>query len=160
MPPRLPLEDRAELKFGDVTLRLHHFGTVHTPFDLCVEVVEDSLTLIGDVAMDRRIASMDDGSYVGTLKAYGALEKLGSRIWLPGHGEPSGTVLHWNRELFEGIYRPCEQAVKDGLAIDQAKALVLKDPRVAARARDTKGFETNIGKYVSLAYLEAEAAGF
>ncbi|MFZ2266771.1 MAG: MBL fold metallo-hydrolase [Azonexus sp.] len=160
VPPDRPLEAGAELKFGDVTLRLHHFGTVHTPFDLCVEVVEDGVMLIGDVAMDRRIANMDDGSYVGTLKAYEALEKTGCRIWLPGHGEPGGEVLQWNRELFEGIYRPCEQAVRDGLGLEQAKAEVLKDPRVAGRARDTKGFESNIGKYVSLAYLEAEAAGF
>ena len=29
-----------------------------------------------------------------------------------------------------------------------------------AAPKDTKGFELNIGKYVSLAYLEAEAAGF
>ena len=160
MPPNQPLDHGAELKFGDVTLRIHHFGTVHTPSDLCVEVLEDKVMLIGDVAMDRRIANMDDGSYLGTLKAYEALEKTGSSIWLPGHGEPGAGVLQWNRELFEGIYRPCEQAVKAGLPIEQAKAMVLKDPRVASRARDTKGFETNIGKYVSLAYLEAEAASF
>lgn len=160
VPPTQPLENGAELKFADVTLRMHHFGTVHTPFDLCVEVVEDKLMLIGDVAMDRRIANMDDGSYLGTLKAYDTLEKTGCTIWLPGHGEPGPNVLQWNRELFEGIYRPCEQAIKDGLPLDAAKAQVLKDPRVASRAKDTKGFETNIGKYVSLAYLEAEAAGF
>lgn len=160
VPPRQPLEHGAELKFGDVTLRLHHFGTVHTPFDLCVEVVEDKLMLVGDVAMDRRIANMDDGSYLGTLQAYDTLEKTGCTLWLPGHGEPGAKVLQWNRELFEGIYRPCEQAIKDGLPLEAAKAQVLKDPRVASRARDTKGFETNIGKYVSLAYLEAEAAGF
>ncbi|MBP5987824.1 MAG: MBL fold metallo-hydrolase [Azonexus sp.] len=160
VPPNQPLENGAELKFGDVTLRMHHFGTVHTPFDLCVEVVEDKLMLVGDVAMDRRIANMDDGSYLGTLKAYETLEKTGCTIWLPGHGEPGAQVLQWNRELFEGIYRPCEQAIKDGLPLDAAKAQVLKDPRVASRAKDTKGFETNIGKYVSLAYLEAEAAGF
>ena len=52
------------------------------------------------------------------------------------------------------------KAIKDGLPLEEAKLLVLKDPRVASRARDTKGFESNIGKYVSLAYLEAEAAGF
>ena len=160
MPPNQPLDHGAELKFGDVTLRIHHFGTVHTPSDLCVEVLEDKVMLIGDVAMDRRIANMDDGSYLGTLKAYDTLEKTGSSIWLPGHGEPGAGVLQWNREMFEGIYRPCEQAVKAGLPIEQAKAMVLKDPRVASRARDTKGFETNIGKYVSLAYLEAEAASF
>ena len=160
MPPTHPLENGAELKFGDVTLRLHHFGIVHTPYDLCVEVLEDKLMLVGDVAMDRRIANMDDGSYVGSLKAYDALEKTGSSIWLPGHGQPGRQVLQWNRELFEGIYQPCELAIKDGLGLEEAKKLVLSDPRVASRARDTKGFDTNIGKYVSLAYLEAEAAGF
>ncbi|HXE37717.1 MAG TPA: MBL fold metallo-hydrolase, partial [Azonexus sp.] len=160
VPPQLPLENGGELKFGDVTLRIHHLGVVHTPYDLCVEVLEDRVMLIGDVAMDRRIANMDDGSYVGTLKAYDTLEKTGSRIWLPGHGEPGAQVLQWNRELFEGIYRTCERAIKDGLPLEEAKSQVLKDTRVASRARETKGFETNIGKYVSLAFLEAEAAGF
>ena len=161
VPPSRPLEHGSELKFGDVTLRMHHYGKAHTPSDICVEVVEDKLTCVGDVAMDRRIANMDDGSYVGTFKTFDELEKNAkSTIWLPGHGEPGPDVLKWNRELFEGIYRTCEQAVKDGLPMEEAKTLVLKDPRVASRAKDTKGFDTNIGKYVSLAYLEAEAAGF
>ncbi len=161
VPPTEPLEHGSELRFGDVTLRMHHYGKVHTPYDLSVEVVEDKLTCVGDVAMDRRIANMDDGSYLGTFACYDQLEKnAGSRIWLPGHGEPGPSVLKWNRELFEGIYQPCERAVRDGLPLEEAKALVLKDPRVASRARETKGFEANIGKYVSLAYLEAEAAGF
>lgn len=161
VPPNTPLEHGAELKFGDVTLRIHHYGTAHTPPDLCVEIVEDKLTCVGDVAMDRRIANMDDGSYLGTFRTYDELQKnTQSTIWLPGHGEPGPDVLKWNRELFEGIYRPCEQAVKDGLPLDAAKTLVMQDPRIISRARDTKGFEANIGKYVSIAYLEAEAAGF
>jgi glyoxylase-like metal-dependent hydrolase (beta-lactamase superfamily II) len=161
VPPTLPLAHGQELAFGDVTLRLHHYGKVHTPDDICVEVIEDKLTCIGDVAMDRRIANMDDGSYLGSLAAYDALEKsTASTLWLPGHGEPSAGVLAWNRALFEGIYRACEQAVKDGLPLEAAKARVLVEPRVASRARETKGFDTNIGKYVSLAYLEAEAAAF
>jgi len=161
VPPNTPLENGSELRFGDVTLRIHHYGTVHTPADLCVEVVGDGVTLVGDIAMDHRIANMDDGSYLGTFKAYDTLQKAtAAKIWLPAHGEPGGNVLKWNHALFEGIYYPCEQAVKKGLPLEDAKALVLKDPRVASQAKITKGFETNIGKYVSLAYLEAEAAGF
>jgi len=158
--PQRALDHGAELRFGDVTLRIHHYGKAHTPFDLCVEVVADKLMLVGDIAMDQRIANMDDGSYLGTLKTYDALEKTGCTLWLPGHGRPGSGVLQWNRELFEGIYQPCEQAIKDGLGLEEAKALVLKDPRVSSRARQTKGFDANIGKYVSLAYLEAEAASF
>ncbi len=161
VPPTLPLAHGQELAFGDVTLRMHHYGKVHTPYDICVEVLEDKLTCVGDVAMDRRIANMDDGSYAGSLAAYDSLEKnAASAIWLPGHGQPSADVLAWNRGLFEGIYQSCEKAVKDGLPMEDAKALVLRDARVASRARETKGFDSNIGKYVSLAYLEAEAAGF
>lgn len=161
VPPTHAIEHGAELRFGGITLRMHHYGKAHTPFDLCVEVIEDKLTCVGDIAMDRRIANMDDGSYLGTFDTYDQLQKnAASSIWLPGHGEPGAGVLFWNRELFEGIYRPCEQAIKDGLPLELAKERVLKDPRVASRARDTKGFEANIGKYVSLAYLEAEAAGF
>lgn len=161
VPPNTAVDHGRELEFGDVTLRIHHYGTAHTPYDLCVEVVADKLTCVGDVAMDRRIANMDDGSYLGTQATYDQLEKnAGSAIWLPGHGQPGPGVLQWNRELFDGIYRTCEQAVREGLPIDAAKARVLKDPRVAGRAKETKGFDSNIGKYVSLAYLEAEAAAF
>lgn len=158
--PNTPLKHGDTLKFGDVTLQIHHFGVVHTPYDICVQVVEDKVTMIGDVAMDRRIANIDDGSFVGSLNAFDSLEKLGQHIWLPGHGKPSQDVLAWNRTLFEGIYRPCEHAIQNGLSLEAAKAAVLKDPRVALRAKDTKGFDANIGKYISLAYLEAEAAGF
>lgn len=161
VPPNVTVDHGQELKFGDVVLRLHHYGKAHTPSDICVEVVGDKLTCIGDVAMDRRIANMDDGSYAGSLKTYTQLEKNApSTIWLPGHGQPGPGVLAWNRELFAGIYESCVKAVQAGQPMEEAKALVLRDPRVASRARDTKGFDSNIGKYVSLAYLEAEAAAF
>lgn len=161
VPPTVAVDHGQELKFGDVVLRLHHYGKAHTPSDICVEVVGDGLTCVGDVAMNGRIANMDDGSYVGTLKAYAALEKnTKTKIWLPGHGEAGAGVLQWNRELFAGIYESCVKAVEAGQPMEEAKTLVLRDPRVASRAKETKGFDNNIGKYVSLAYLEAEAAAF
>lgn len=161
VPPNRTVGHGFELGLGDVHLKTHHYGRAHTNADLCVEVVEDKLTCMGDVAMDKRIANMDDGSYLGTFRTYDALEKnAASRLWLPAHGSPSADLLKEYRSLFEGIYQPCEKAVKDGQPIEAAKALVLKDPRVASRAARTLGFESNIGKYVSIAYLEAEAAAF
>lgn len=159
--PNTAVDHGQELKFGSLILRLHHYGKAHTPYDICVEVVGDKLTCIGDVAMNGRIANMDHGSFAGTLKAYEQLEKNApSTIWLPGHGEAGPGVLAWNRAVFEGIYESCVKAVEAGQPLEAAKTLVLRDPRVASRAKATKGFENNIGKYVSLAYLEAEAAAF
>jgi hypothetical protein len=59
-----------------------------------------------------------------------------------------------------GIWEPCLQAVKDNQTEAQARALVLADPRVAERAPTMQGFANNIGKYISLAYLEAEKEAF
>ena len=58
------------------------------------------------------------------------------------------------------IWANCLAAVKDGKSESEAKAMVLRDARVASRAKTMQGFDGNIGKYVSLAYLEAEKEAF
>ena len=63
-------------------------------------------------------------------------------------------------DFMAGIYDPCLKAVKDGQPMEAARAAVLKDPRVASRAKTMQGFDSNIGKYISLAYLEAEKEAF
>jgi glyoxylase-like metal-dependent hydrolase (beta-lactamase superfamily II) len=159
--PNHDAQHGAELRFGDTTLRLHHHGVAHTEADVCVEVVEDRLVCVGDVAMDHRIANLDDGSYLGTLRTFEALERdTRAQLWAPAHGLASAELLRHQRELFEGIYRVCEQAVKEGVSLEAAKPRVLADPRVAKYAANTQGWASNIGKYTSIAYLEAEKEAF
>ena len=161
VPPDHDVGHGDTLSLGDVQLRMHHYGRAHTPADISVEVVEDGVMCVGDILMDRRIANMDDGSYRGTFETMDALRtNSDTRIWLPGHGVPGPGVIAWQRELFEGIYETCAEAVRAGVPMEEAKAAVLRDPRVASRAAETKGWSSNIGKYISLAYLEAEQADF
>jgi len=161
VPPNRSADHGEVLRFGDTTLRVHHHGVAHTDADLCVEVVEDRVVYLGDVAMNGRIANMDDGSYVGTLKAFDALERdVPGALWVPGHGRASRTLLTEQRELFSGIYDNALAAVKAGEDEAQARRRVLADPRVARHASRTQGWDGNIGKYISLAYLEAEKEAF
>jgi len=161
VPPNAEVKNGQILDFGDTRLKMHFYGTAHTPCDLTVEVVEDNVTHIGDIAMENRIANIDDGSYPGTFKYYEALQKATKdQLWLPGHGNPGKGLLKDYGELMAGIWEPCLQAVKDGKDLSAAKAFVLKDPRVASRAQRTQGFDANIGKYTSLAFLEAEKEAF
>lgn len=160
-PPNTDIEHGFVLDLGGVTLRMHHHGVAHTPSDILVEVVEDGVLCAGDVLMDKRIANMDDGSYSGTFATLDALAAdTKTKIWLPAHGAPGPGVAQRQREFFEGIYQSCVEAVKQGVPLEGAMAVVMKDRRVASRAAETRGFERNIGKYVSLAYLEAEQAQF
>jgi glyoxylase-like metal-dependent hydrolase (beta-lactamase superfamily II) len=159
--PNKPVQHGQVIQIGDVSFHMHHYGTAHTPSDLCVEVVQDKLTAVGDIAMTNRIANMDEGSYVGTFKYYKALmAATGEQIWVPGHGLGSKDLLKTYGEFMAGIWEPCLKTVEDGKSEADAKAAVLKDPRVASRAKIMQGFDSNIGKYVSLAYLEAEKIAF
>jgi glyoxylase-like metal-dependent hydrolase (beta-lactamase superfamily II) len=159
--PNTAVQHGQVLQFGDVSLRMHHYGAAHTPSDLCVEVVQDKLTAVGDIAMANRIANMEEGSYPGTFKYYKALsDAAGEQLWVPGHGEADKNLLKTYGDFMAGIWEPCLQAVKDGQSEAEARALVLKDPRVTARAKTMQGYENNIGKYISLAYLEAEKEAF
>jgi hypothetical protein len=79
---------------------------------------------------------------------------------VPGHGQARPDLLKTYGDFMAGIWEPCLKAVEDGKSEADAKAAVLKDPRVAARAKTMEGFDRNIGKYVSLAYLEAEKIAF
>ena len=159
--PNTPVQHGQDIQIGDVTFRMHHYGTAHTPSDLCVEVVQDKVTAVGDIAMTNRIANMDEGSYPGTFKYYKALQAVtGDQLWVPGHGQARPDLLKTYGEFMAGIWEPCLKAVEDGKSEAEAKAVVLKDPRVGARAKTMQGFEGNIGKYISLAYLEAEKVAF
>ena len=161
VPPNRDVGNGFTLSLGDVGVRMHHYGRAHTQSDLIVEVVEDGVMCVGDVLMDRRIANMDDGSYPGTFQTLDALVKNSrTGIWLPAHGNAGPGVLTWHRTLFEGIYESCVEAVRRAIPLEGALAFALKDSRVASCAQETRGWDKNIGKYVSIAYLEAEQAQF
>lgn len=161
MAPNRAVAHGQVFDFGNVQLRLHHYGQAHTPSDLSVEVVQDRLTYVGDIAMENRIANIDDGSYPGTFKYYEALQKAaGAQLWVPGHGRGGKDLLDSYGTFLKGIWEPCVQAVEAGVPLEAAKGRVLQDPRVASRAKTMAGFDSNIGKYTSLAYLEAEKVAF
>ena len=161
VPPNRDASHGTELRFGDTTLRIHHHGRAHTEADLCVEVVEDHVLYAGDVVMNGRIANMDDGSYRGTLKTIDALvAAVPGALWVPGHGAASRTLPAEQRAFFAGLYESCLAAVKAGQDEAAARRRALADPRVAPWASRTQGWDNNIGKYISIAYLEAENEAF
>lgn len=159
--PNAEVKNGQTLAFGDVRLKMHFYGRAHTSADLSVEVVEDKLTFIGDIAMTDRIGTFDEGSYPGTLRYFSELKKnTGDQLWLPAHGVASRDLLDTYGAFMAGIWENCLKAVKDGKSEGEAKTMVLADPRVAMRAKTMQGFHNGIGKYISLAYLEAEKEAF
>ena len=125
IPPTRVTNHGEVFDYGDVRIKIHHHGVAHTPGDICMQVIEDRVTYVGDIAMGNRIANIDDGSYVGTFKTYKNLQTSeGDQLWVPGHGEPSQQLLTQYGEFLAGIYDTCVKAVKDGQDLSVAKSLV------------------------------------
>ena len=104
--------------------------------------------------------SVTPGQTIASGDVHFKMHQAGDQLWLPGHGQPARDLLARYTRFLAGIWEPCLQAVKDNQTEAQARALVLADPRVAERAATMQGFANNIGKYISLAYLEAEKEAF
>lgn len=161
VPPNRTVEAGQTLTLAGLALRMHHYGTAHTPSDLSVQVVSERVTQVGDIAMANRIANIDDGSFPGTLAYFDKLKAAaGPQLWVPGHGAASHDLLDRYGTFLRGIWEPCLAAVKADQGPAEARARVMADPRVAVHAHTMQGFASNIGKYVSLAYLEAEKEAF
>lgn len=157
--PNADARDGEEIDLGGVRLRLLHGGVAHTPTDIAVEVLGDGVLCCGDIVMDRRIANMDDGSFAGSFAMFDRLEaETETTIWVPAHGVAGPGVLDWQRRLFAFMYEHAEAAAKDWLTVDDVYRTAEEDPRYAAFAAETAGWDSNIRKYLNLAFLEAEQA--
>jgi glyoxylase-like metal-dependent hydrolase (beta-lactamase superfamily II) len=157
--PNIAVHDGDEVRLGGLTYRFHHFGHVHTQTDLMIEVVERKALFLGDNANNRRIVRMDDGSFRGSIAALEEARKsIPAEILIPGHGRTGGwEILDSYRDYMAELYKVVAELYDEGMSDFEMK------PKVAARLaryKDWPGFEEELGKHISLAYLEAEAAAF
>ncbi len=157
--PNIAVGDGDEVVLGGLTFRFHYFGQVHTLTDLMIEVVEPEVLFLADNATNQRIVRMDDGSFRGSIAALDAARaRIPAKVLVPGHGPTGGwEIVYDYREYLAGVYETVAALYEQGVGDFDMK------PQVAARlARfsDWAGFDDELGKHISLAYLEAESAAF
>jgi glyoxylase-like metal-dependent hydrolase (beta-lactamase superfamily II) len=157
--PNQVLDDGDQVQLGGLTFRIHHYGHVHTHSDLMIEVPEKELLFLGDNANNRRIVRMDDGSFAGTVAALEKVKQdVPAKVLVPGHGRTGGwEIVDANRDYMATLYGAVESLYEEGLSDFEMK------PRIAERLaafRDWTGFEDELGKHISLAYLQVEEAAF
>jgi glyoxylase-like metal-dependent hydrolase (beta-lactamase superfamily II) len=122
-------------------------------------VPEKGVLFLGDNANNRRIVRMDDGSFVGSIEALGALKDLTSAtILIPGHGQTAGwEIVDDYRTYLSGVYGGVEELYDEGIPDYEMK------PKIEERLTqfsDWPGFFEELGKHISLGYLEVESNAF
>lgn len=157
--PTIALEGGETLSLGGLTFKTHYYPHVHTTTDLMFEVPELGALFLGDNACNRRIVRMDDGSFRGSIEALNGVQGVvTARVLIPGHGLTGGwQIVDDYRGYLSGVYEGVAGLYEEGIIDFDMK------PRIAerlSRFKDWPGFEEELGKHISLAYLEVEAGTF
>ena len=160
----LPVTPDHAVDNGDVVavdgthFRFHYTGKAHTDSDLMIEVPEEGVLFLADNVNNKRIVRMDDGSIQGNIAAIDAAKEIRASTYVPGHGRTGG------REMLDA-YRGYLSTLHDTVAKYYAQGMADYEmkPKVAAALadyHDWPGFDEELGKHISLTYLEIESAGF
>lgn len=156
--PNHAVRDGEELLLAGFTFRIHHVGGAHSGSDVMIEVVEEGVLFLGDNVNNRRIVRMDDGTFSGNIAAAVRAMIIPAKVFVPGHGQTAGReIVDAYRRYLSGLYAEVERLYEQGLA-----PFEMKDQVAAKLAgfKDWSGFDEELGKHISLAYLEIEAKAF
>ncbi len=156
--PTSALSNGDEIRVGEVRFKIHHTGHAHTLTDIMIEVPEEDLVFTGDNANNGRIARMDDGNFTGNVKALEVALDLNRKIYVPGHGKTGdkGLVQAYRRYLAT-LHATVSHYFEEGLSDFEIKD---KAGAKLTEYADWVGFDSELGRHVSLAYLEVEAEAF
>ncbi len=156
--PTLALDGGETASVGGLTFKAHYYPHVHSTTDLMIEVPELGLLFLGDNACNRRIVRMDDGSFQGSVEALDGVKGVEAKVLIPGHGLTGGWEIVDNyRTYLNGVYEGVAELYEQGLTDFEMKPLLAE--RLAS-FKDWPGFDDELGKHISLAYLEVEANAF
>ncbi len=157
--PTRALDGGETLVLGGLTFKTHYYPHVHTTTDLMFEIPELDVLFLGDNACNRRIVRMDDGSFRGSIAALDGVQgAVQAQILVPGHGRTGGwEIVDAYRTYLAGVYDGVAALYEEGVSDFDMKPRIAED---LAQFQDWPGFEEELGKHISLAYLEVEAEAF
>lgn len=156
--PDLGIDNEETLALGGVRFRIHHTGVAHTDGDLMIEVLEEKVMFLGDNIMAERAGRLDDGDFLGNIAACDLALKSTATQFVPGHGKSGGhEVVTAYRDFLKSLYATVKKYYGQGLTDFAMKDKVVQELK---DYRDWAQFDNEIGKLVSLAFLQIERASF
>lgn len=147
------------IEIGGSTFTIIHNGAAHTDNDIMIHVQPENVVFLGDNAFNQRMGRMDDGNFRGNIDALNIALELSAGVYVPGHGPATSDVSsaqHY-RDYLQLLYDETASYFEEGLSDFEIKDLIIdKFEHWAA----WPGFEEQLGRHISLVYLEIEENAF
>jgi glyoxylase-like metal-dependent hydrolase (beta-lactamase superfamily II) len=151
--PTLASADGMIRKIGNRQFKIFSSNDAHSKTDIMIEV-DNGVLFTGDNVINKRIPRMDDGSFLGNIKAIDRALALPVKVIVPGHGKTGGReVLAAQKAYFQTLFDAVKIEYDLGKSDFEMKPIVLKK---LAQFKNWQGFDAALGKHISLAVLELE----
>jgi len=152
--PTDALKNGQKVVIDDITIKSHLSEFAHTKTDAMFEILEDKVLITGDNSFNNRMPRLDDGSYIGNMKAMDTGLALDVKVVVPGHGPSGGKEILSNfRDFLSTIYDTSKKLLEDDMESFEMKPIIVKKMEKFTK---WENFDESIGKLISIAVLEAE----
>ena len=152
------LKGGEDLSIGGHQFQIIHHGQAHTVTDIMILYKQDNVLFTGDNVTNKRIIRMVDASFKGSIETIEKAKSLQAAIIVPGHGKTGGTELLDKYHAYLSIlYNNVSKYFDEDMSDFEMKPLI--HPQLS-NYHDWSGYEDELGKHISGAYLEIEAAAF
>jgi len=127
--PRDAVEGGSQIKVGDLTLDIHHFGAGHTDNDLVVHLTNENVIHTGDLVFSGLHAFFDPNggfSTKGWIKSLDGVLSLcdADTVVVPGHGPIGGReIVESAKSYIEQLLAAVEAEVKKGTSKEEAQQM-------------------------------------
>ena len=156
--PDHPVRDGDVVAVDGLTYRIMNNDKAHTDTDIMIYLAKRGVIFLGDNAGHQRILRLEGGSFPGNVEALNDALQTEAEVFVPGHGPTGGReVAERYRDYLQTVYTAAEAGVEEGLADFEIRPQLL--PKLG-RWKDWAGFETELGRHINAAFLEAEMAAF
>ena len=151
--PSVATTDGMISKIGARSFKIYSSNDAHSKTDIMIEV-DNGVLFTGDSVLNQRVARMDDGTFSGNIRAIDRVLMLPVKVVVPGHGKPgSPAMLKAQRDYFQALFDAVKVEYDAGKSDFEMKPAVVKK---LAAYQNWNGFDTAVGKQISLAVLEIE----
>lgn len=158
VPPNNAAAQGDQLTLGGVTLRIHYEAEAHSHSDIMIELPRQKVVFLGDNVMSQRLGQMDSATFAGNIAAIERALGIGAQVFVPGHGKTGGReVPETYLDYLTTLKREVAKYYEEGLSDFEMSPLIIES---LSGFHDWVDFHRNVGRHVSLAYLEIEAALF
>ncbi|MCG7872436.1 MAG: MBL fold metallo-hydrolase [Candidatus Thiodiazotropha lotti] len=158
VPPNRSADHGEEIKLAGVSIRIHYQAKAHSHSDIMLELPQQKVIFLGDNVMNKRLGQMDSATFRGNIDAIDMALATSAEFFVPGHGLTGGREVPLRyREYLSRLKSEVAKYYEEGMSDFEMSEAVSQS---LAGFHDWIDFDRNVGRHISLAYLEVEAELF